>query len=111
MKERKRFSLSEARELLPWLSEAAREAERALQRTRKSPGDPIASQREVARIIHHWAETVVKLGALPKQPFTVDFDSGTDYFCWEYPEEDIFYRHGYDRGYAGRHRIEGEETT
>lgn len=102
------FSLNEAREMLPWLREATREAERRIRRIQLEVQNAKDSRDKTRAIIHHWAETVLKLGALPKQPFTVDFNSGDDYFCWEYPEKDIFYRHGYNSGYAGRERIEDE---
>ena len=100
------FTLEEASALLPWLKEACREAETKVHAMRRAGADSADAQERLFAIIQHWAETVLKLGALPKQPFTIDFNSGHDYFCWEYPEEDIFYRHGYQDGYRGRHRIE-----
>jgi len=109
MPEQKVYSLDEARNLVPWLMEASKEAERQVREAQNSAESHEDSQEKIQAIIYHWAETVAKLGGLPKQPFTVDFDSGTDYFCWEYPESDIFYRHGYERGYAGRQRIKDEK--
>ena len=100
------FTLEEARAMLPWLLEATREAEQKVDTVRKSNEQSPEARTRLQEIIQHWAETVFKLGALPKQPFTVDFDSGQDYFCWEYPEPEIVYRHGYHDGYMGRHRIE-----
>ncbi len=99
------FSLEEARALLPWLKEITRAAEIKLTTTRREAADPRKIQNRLQGIIQHWAETVFKLGAIPKQPFTVDFDSGRDY-CWDYPEDNIVYRHGYHDGYMGRQRIE-----
>lgn len=103
------FTLADARALLPWLREATVEAEAQVRSLQAEGGDPEEAQARLRVIIQHWAETAVKLGALPKQPFTVDFNSGSDYFCWEYPEMDIQFRHGYNAGYAGRKPIE-EET-
>lgn len=102
------FTLAEARTLLPWLHEVSSEAETKIIELQGRTQDHGQFRAESAAIIQHWAETVAKLGALPKQPFTVDFNSGSDYYCWEFPESDIFYRHDYHRGYAGRHRIEDE---
>lgn len=102
------FSLTEAQHLIPWVQEVSTEAEQKL-RELQQHGDSKESRQLIVEIIHHWAETVYKLGGLPKQPFTVDFNSGTDYFCWEYPEADILYRHSYELGYAGRQRIEDEQ--
>ena len=104
--EAKVFTLDEARTMLPWLMEATREAEQKVNAVRKNKTQSPEAREALRQIIQHWAETVFKLGALPKQPFTVDFDNGQDYFCWEYPEKNIIYRHGYHDGYMGRHRIE-----
>ncbi len=100
------FTLQEARALLPWLTEVTQEAERKANEVRHHLGDPREAHERLQHIIQHWAETVFKLGAIPKQPFTIDFDTGKDYYCWEYPEANILYRHGYHDGYMGRHRIE-----
>lgn len=102
------FSLEEAKALLPWLREATQEAEAHVRRVQAECTDPEEAQARLRVIIQHWSETAAKLGALPKQPFTIDFNSGNDYFCWEYPETDITYRHGYNAGYAGRQPIEDE---
>jgi len=110
MSEQQIFTLSEARQLVPWLIEASRDAENRVREAQLKAQGGKDSQAFVQAIIHHWAETVAKLGGLPKQPFTVDFDSGEDFFCWEYPEDNIYYRHDYDRGYAGRHRIKESDS-
>lgn len=104
--ESKIFTLEEANAMVPWLMEVTREAEDKVKIVHVNAGKSNAADGLLQEIIQHWAETVFKLGALPKQPFTVDFDSGNDYFCWEYPEEMINFRHGYQEGYVGRHRIE-----
>jgi hypothetical protein len=109
MDEEKTFTLQEARFLVPWLREITEQAEQKAYDVRKRQNDPSKAREELQYIIQHWAETITKLGALPKQPFTVDFNSGHDYYCWEYPEKEILYRHSYRAGYAGRRRIE-EET-
>ncbi len=100
----KAFSIDEIRSLLPWLREVSESSELALIRLQQN-GSADRAQEQAAAIIQHWAETVAKLGGMPKQPFTVDFDSGHDFFCWEYPEDDIYFRHDYNLGYQGRHPI------
>lgn len=109
MQSKKTFTLEEAKSLVPWLLEASKDAEARLRKAQLNASGTEESQAKLRAIIYHWAETVSKLGGVPKQPFTVDFDSGDDFFCWEYPEKSIFFRHDYHRGYAGRHRIEEEE--
>lgn len=103
------FSLAEARALLGWLREVSESAELDLVKLQSAELPREQAQAQALDIIQHWGETVVKLGALPKQPFTVDFDSGRDYFCWEYPEDDVYYRHAYHLGYQGRVRIDDQE--
>ncbi|MDJ0841493.1 MAG: DUF2203 family protein [Acidobacteriota bacterium] len=100
------YKLDEARSLIPWIREACEEAEKQVREVQQSESNLARAQTRIKEIIHHWAETVFKLGGLPKQPFTVDFDNGTDFYCWEFPEKDIYYRHAYHAGYAGRRRIE-----
>lgn len=107
----KTFSFDEARALIPWLREICADAELKLIEIDRS-GQAIQEIREQATvIIQHWSETVAKLGALPKQPFTVDFNSGRDFFCWEYPEDDLYFRHDYDLGYRGRRPIADNSET
>ena len=106
MSETKIFTLEEAKQLLPWLREVTSEAHIHLLGLQKQKSSDQEKREKSRTIIIHWAETVAKLGACPKQPFTVDFDSGEDYFCWEYPEKDILYRHDYHLGYKGRRPIQ-----
>jgi len=108
MRKEQIFTLADARALLPWFAEASKEAENQIKQVQRKEADLDKAQARVHAIIQHWSETVSKLGAIPKQPFTIDFNSGTDYFCWEYPESDVAFRHDYHTGFAGRHRIKEE---
>lgn len=100
------FTLDEARAMLPWLRETCEQAEQQIEAIRRSVDDRDEALAAIRQIIQYWADTIRKLGPVPKQPFTVDFNSGNDYFCWEYPEQNIYFRHGYNAGYAGRQPIE-----
>lgn len=101
----KTYTLKDARRLLPWLDEVSKDAYEKIISLRRLRLDEQSMQEQVGRIIHYWAETVLKLGAIPKQPFKVDFDSGKDYYCWQFPEKDISHRHAYHAGDAGRKKI------
>ena len=35
----------------------------------------------------------------------MDFDNGSGYYCWQYPEEGLQYYHTYEEGFRGRTRI------
>lgn len=49
-----------------------------------------------------WAERVHRLGALAKGLWLVDFDTGSRYLCWSYPEVRIEYFHDYDGSFKTR---------
>jgi len=46
------------------------------------------------------------LGLEVKGLWLVDFDNGSGYFCWTWPEEGLEYFHGYEEGFEGRTRIQ-----
>lgn len=58
------------------------------------------------RVIERWAREIEALGAEVKGVWLVDFDNGSGYYCWRWPEDDLGYFHGYEDGFAGRTRIQ-----
>ncbi len=46
------------------------------------------------------------LGVEVKGLWLVDFDNGSGYYCWRWPERELAFFHGYDEGFAGRTRIQ-----
>jgi hypothetical protein len=36
----------------------------------------------------------------------VDFDTGSGFYCWRWPEERLEFFHGYEEGFDGRVRIQ-----
>lgn len=74
---------------------------------------PIQSQDELARrrdeldletrrIIDGWVQQVEGLGCVVKGLWLVDWDTGSGYYCWRWPEETLGHYHGYEEGFAGR---------
>ena len=53
-------------------------------------------------IVGEWAETIIRLGIEVKGLWLVDFDNGSGYYCWQWPEPGLQFFHGYDDGYRGR---------
>ena len=109
---RKRFSLQEAREMLPEVrrvTEAASRTLDALARTLETldEEDPRREdlEQKYTQRLNEWVEAVSRLGGEVKGVFLVDFDNGEGYYCWKWPETDVDHFHGYDEGYAGRLRI------
>ncbi len=53
-------------------------------------------------IVQAWTQEIVALGCEVKGLWLVDWDSGSGYYCWRYPEASIGYFHSYEDGFAGR---------
>ena len=61
---------------------------------------------EIQSVIERWAHEVEALGAEVKGVWLVDFDSGSGYYCWRWPEASLDHFHGYEEGFEGRARIQ-----
>ena len=53
-----------------------------------------------------WARTLGKEGLEAKGIWLVDFDNGSGYYCWRYPEDSLQFYHSYEDGFQGRMRIQ-----
>ena len=60
-------------------------------------------------LIEQWQSKIERLGAKPKGLWLADFDNGSGYFCWKFPETKIKFFHGYNEGFSGRKSL--EETS
>ena len=67
----------------------------------------LSMEEDVQKAIEAWQSKIQKLGGIPKGYWLVDFDNGSGYFCWKFPEKDIQYTHGYQEGFTGRKEIPG----
>jgi hypothetical protein len=109
---RRRYSLDEARRVLPTVkhltAEAVRETEALEGRLRQiaehDPEHDVIAKR-IQDVIATWAERLGAFDLEAKGLWLVDFDNGEGYYCWCYPEETVGYFHGYDDGFAGRVKI------
>jgi len=63
-------------------------------------------QAQVDTIVRSWVESVTGLGIEVKGLWLVDFDNGSGYYCWRYPEPALQYYHSYEEGFRGRVRIQ-----
>jgi hypothetical protein len=67
---------------------------------------PETAQGEHQRVVGQWADSVMQLGIDVKGIWLVDFDNGSGYYCWQYPEESLQYFHGYEDGFGGRVKLQ-----
>jgi hypothetical protein len=109
MSERRIFSYDEARALLPDVRRLTEDALRRVDAVR-SVTDPEgragAVQSRLDGIASEWARAVMALGIDVKGLWLVDFDNGSGYYCWQYPEDGLDYYHSYEDGFSGRMRIQ-----
>lgn len=98
------FSYAEASVLLPEVRQATEEAYRCVERLAAARGQ--AAQAEADAIVEAWAQGLHARGLEIKGLWLVDFDNGSGYYCWRYPEERLEFYHSYDEGFGGRMRIQ-----
>jgi hypothetical protein len=90
------FTYEEAAALLP---EVQRITAEAVGEVEEMPEDAAA---EVQEVVVRWAEAILKLGIEVKGLWLVDFDNGSGYYCWHWPEASLQFFHGYEEGFGGR---------
>lgn len=66
-------------------------------------------ENEIQKQIECWQIKIQKLGGVPKGYWLVDFDNGSGYFCWKFPEKEIKYAHGYQEGFTGRKELKSHQ--
>ena len=98
------FSFEEASALLGAVRE---ETERAYRRVEglAAAAQP-AARAEADAVVQEWARGMLSRGLEVKGLWLVDFDNGSGYYCWRYPEPGLQYYHSYEDGFGGRMRIQ-----
>lgn len=61
---------------------------------------------QIEAVVSSWVREMEALGADIKGLWLVDFDNGSGYYCWKWPEEELCHFHTYEEGFAGRSRIQ-----
>lgn len=97
------FSYDEARVLLPEVRQLTADA---YQRVERLAAGGQASQAEADAVVQAWARDLLARGLEIKGLWLVDFDNGSGYYCWRYPEERLEFYHSYEEGFGGRMRIQ-----
>lgn len=111
-KEKRIFTLQEARDLVPLLRKITGNAVGQVNTLMGkleflSEEDPEFDEVRtgIDNVVRAWAEKLQKLGCEVKGLWLVDFDNGQGYYCWSFPEDELDHFHGYEEGFAGRTRI------
>jgi hypothetical protein len=73
-----------------------------------APEDPRRAELEagIRGAIERWAHEMEALGLEVKGLWLVDFDSGSGFYCWRWPEPALAHFHTYDQGFEGRTPIQ-----
>lgn len=100
------FTYAEAVKLMPMVRRLTEQAYRRVESLASSGGreDEIRAQSDA--VVGEWARALVQLGLEVKGLWLVDFDNGSGYYCWRYPEPGLDWFHTYEEGFAGRIRIQ-----
>lgn len=111
-KEKRIFSLQEARELLPLVRKitvaAVAQVNNLVTRLENlTDEDPEydETRSSVDNVVRAWQDNLQRLGCDIKGLWLVDFDNGQGYYCWNYPEDELDHFHGYDESFNARTRI------
>jgi hypothetical protein len=99
---RRIFTYDEAAALLPEVRRLTEEAQRQVEALHPRTD----AESHIERIVVGWTEAVAASGGEVKGLWLVDFDNGSGYYCWRYPEDGLHYYHSYEDGFRGRMRIQ-----
>ena len=64
------------------------------------------AREQADEVVQAWARDLAARGLEVKGLWLVDFDNGSGYYCWRYPEDGLQYYHSYEEGFGGRMRIQ-----
>lgn len=111
---KKIFTLSDAENLLPLVykltEDYSKQVRKLINQLEAFPSKQceraIEVESNINTLVEQWQNKIERLGAKPKGLWLADFDNGSGYYCWKYPETKIIFFHGYNEGFSGRKAIE-----
>ena len=108
--EKRTFSFDEAAALLPEVRQVTEKAHLRVEDLRAAVGEGrLEAERfevEATAVVNDWASHVRSFGVEVKGIWLVDFDNGSGYYCWRWPETALQFFHGHEEGFGGRMRIQ-----
>ncbi|PYQ17692.1 MAG: DUF2203 domain-containing protein [Acidobacteria bacterium] len=99
------FSYEQAAELLPEVRRLTEAAHLKIEELTRDGRVKDAEDR-LNEVVGQWAEAMMRRGLEVKGLWLVDFDNGSGYYCWRYPETSLMFYHSYEEGFGGRMRIQ-----
>jgi hypothetical protein len=63
-------------------------------------------ERRIRAVMERWAREMEAFGAEVKGLWLVDFDNGSGYYCWRWPEPALGHFHSYEEGFDARTPIQ-----
>ena len=106
--EKRIFTYEEAASLLPEVRRITEEAYREIEAVESAAPEGAKKadvQAKLETIARGWARSILEMGLEVKGLWLVDFDNGSGYYCWRYPESGLQFFHSYQDGFTGRVRI------
>jgi len=100
------FTYAEAVALLPDVRRITERARNRVEAISEATGGQQERSRAADDVVREWAQSIMELGVEVKGLWLVDFDNGSGYYCWRYPEDGLDYFHTYEDGFGGRMRIQ-----
>ena len=111
--ESRRWTLEGARALVGEVRERTGKAAESVEKLVADRDAVNADTPERAELDHllrkrvsEWVRAMEALGLDVKGLWLVDFDNGSGYYCWKWPEERLEWFHTYEEGFEGRVRIQ-----
>lgn len=108
--EKRTFSYDEAAAALPEVRRLTEKAHQEVEDLRGAVGegklDAERFEAEATIIVNEWASRVRSFGIEVKGIWLVDFDNGSGYYCWRWPETALQFFHTHEEGFSGRMRIQ-----
>lgn len=111
---KKIFTLNEAKNLLPLIYKVTEEYSKKVRKLinqleafpSKQSDRALEVETQINNLVEQWQSKIERLGAKPKGLWLADFDNGSGYYCWKYPETSIKFFHGYNEGFSGRKPVQ-----
>ena len=97
---KKIFSYEDAAALLPVVQDLTGQAVAQVESLSEAAID------EYQSVVEAWAANVMSLGIEVKGLWLIDFDNGSGYYCWQWPEPSLQFFHGYEEGFGGRVKLQ-----